>query len=71
IKPHRLQPPDAENRTSGGVGALTGVILSGRPDHRSSNGTGELSEEAVADWDLTEQVPPGARMLTRGFTLFV
>jgi hypothetical protein len=30
--PHHLQPPDAENRTSGGVGALTGEIPSGRPN---------------------------------------
>ena len=30
-----VQPPDAENRTSGGVGALTGAIPSGRPDHRN------------------------------------
>jgi len=30
--PRRLQPPDVENRTFGGVGALTGKVLSGRPD---------------------------------------
>ena len=29
-----FQPPDAENRTSGGVGALTGATPSGRPDYR-------------------------------------
>jgi hypothetical protein len=28
----RVQPPDAENRTSGGVGGLTGAIPSARPD---------------------------------------
>jgi len=27
-----IQPPDAENRTFGGVGALTGAIPSGPPD---------------------------------------
>ena len=26
------QPPDAENRMSGGVGGLTGAILLARPD---------------------------------------
>ena len=29
----RVQPPDAENRMSGGVGGLTGAIPSARPDH--------------------------------------
>ena len=32
--PALFQPPDAENRTSGGVGASTGSVPSGRPDHR-------------------------------------
>ena len=27
------QPPDAENRMSGGVGGLTGAIPLARPDH--------------------------------------
>jgi hypothetical protein len=29
----RVQPPDAENRMSGGVGEVTGAIPSPRPDH--------------------------------------
>ncbi|MCH8533274.1 MAG: hypothetical protein LAT65_20740, partial [Saccharospirillum sp.] len=29
---HRVQPPDAENRTSGGVGGVAGAILLLRPD---------------------------------------
>jgi hypothetical protein len=29
----RVQPLDAENRMSGGVGGLTGAIRSVRPDH--------------------------------------
>jgi hypothetical protein len=28
----RVQPPDAENRMSGGVGEVTGAIPSPRPD---------------------------------------
>jgi len=30
----RVQPPDAENRMSGGVGEVTGTIPSPRPDQR-------------------------------------
>ncbi|MCQ8129934.1 hypothetical protein [Methylomonas rivi] len=32
IRSCRVQPPDAENRMSGGVGEVTGVIPSPRPD---------------------------------------
>jgi hypothetical protein len=31
----RVQPPDAENRLSGGVGGVTGAIPSPRPAHAS------------------------------------
>jgi hypothetical protein len=32
MRSRRVQPPDAANRMSGGVGEVTGAILSPRPD---------------------------------------
>ena len=37
LSPARFQSPDAENRTSGGVGALTGASRQGDPIHRIVN----------------------------------
>ena len=33
VEGRRVQPPDAENRTSGGVGGVAGAIPPPRPDH--------------------------------------
>ncbi|WP_207188606.1 hypothetical protein, partial [Thiocystis minor] len=41
-----VQPPDAENRMSGGVGGLTGAIPSARPDPPGHRATGAANEFA-------------------------
>ncbi len=36
FRAYRLQPPDTENRTSGGVGGCRGAIPGTRPDRRET-----------------------------------
>ena len=49
-----VQPPYAENRTYGGVGALAGAIPSGRPDRCRS-------QRAMPDMDVLPAVARGTR----------
>jgi len=64
-KPTRyVQPPDAENRTSGGVGGCRGAILGTRPDRICRLSRRPLSK-AAGSWRSERRTglanPPTAR----------